>query len=114
VTHSNKAAYMDRYAQPDKGHTDRSDAWWPAPYWDIDTGMAAMLILQTAVDAGLGACFFGLPAEQIPAYREQFDVPDNFNPIGAVSIGYSDEPPRDVSSRRKPADEIIHRGRWTP
>jgi nitroreductase len=113
VTHSNKAAYMDRYAQPDKGHTDRSDAWWPAPYWDIDTGMAAMLILQTAVDAGLGACFFGLPVEQIPAYREQFDVPDNFNPIGAVSIGYSDEPRRDVSSRRKPADEIIHRGRWT-
>jgi nitroreductase len=113
VTHSNKAAYMDRYAEPDKGYTDRSDAWWPAPYWDIDTGMAAMLILQTAVDAGLGACFFGLPAEQIPAYREQFDVPDNFNPIGAVSIGYSDEPPRDISSRRKPADEIIHRGRWT-
>lgn len=113
VTHSNKAAYMDRYAEPDKGYTDRSDSWWPAPYWDIDTGMAALLILQTAVDAGLGACFFGLPAEQIPAYREQFDVPDNFNPIGAVSIGYSDEPPRDISSRRKPADEIIHRGRWT-
>ena len=34
---------------------------WPVPYWHIDTGMAALLILQTAVDEGLGACFFGIP-----------------------------------------------------
>jgi len=51
---SNKAAYLDRYAEPDKGWTDRSESHWPAPYWDIDTGMATMLILLTAVDAGLG------------------------------------------------------------
>jgi nitroreductase len=113
VAHSNKDAYLDRYAQADKGHTDRSEDWWPVPYWDVDTGMAALLILQTAVDAGLGACFFGLPVDRIPVYREQFGVPDNFLPIGAVSIGYSDEPPRDLSKRRKPASDLIHRSRWT-
>jgi nitroreductase len=112
VTHSNKDAYLDRYARPDKGFTDRSDAWWPAPYWDIDTGMAALLILQTAVDAGLGACFFGLPRERIPNYRAAFGVPEQFHPIGAISVGYPAEPPRNLSSRRKPADEVIHRGRW--
>ena len=53
---SNKSAYLDRYAEPDKGWTDRSEAHWPAPYWDIDTGMAAMLILLTAVDAGSARC----------------------------------------------------------
>ena len=63
IAHSNKDAYLDRYAEPDKGFTDRSDAWWPAPYWDIDTGMASLLMLLTAVDAGLGACFFGIPIE---------------------------------------------------
>lgn len=26
IPHSNKDAYLDRYAQPDKGFTDRSDA----------------------------------------------------------------------------------------
>ena len=33
-------AYLDRYALPDKGFADRSDAWWPTPYRDrdIDTG----------------------------------------------------------------------------
>ena len=110
---SNKDAYLDRYALPDKGFTDRSDAWWPAPYWDIDTGFASLLMLLTAVDAGLGACFFGIPVERIDAYRAAFGVPARFTPIGAISIGYSDEPPRDLSSRRKPEAETVHRGRWT-
>src|SRR5215472_5544327 len=34
IAHSNKDAYLDRYALPDKGFTDRSDAWWPAPGWE--------------------------------------------------------------------------------
>jgi nitroreductase len=113
VAHSNKDAYLDRYAQLDKGFTDRSDSWWPAPYWDIDTGFASMLMLLTAVDEGLGACFFGIPIERIDAYREAFNVPPQFHPIGAISFGYSDEPPRDLSSRRKPTAEVVHRGRWS-
>src|SRR5579875_3103046 len=112
VACSNKDVYLDRYAQPDKGYTDRSDAWWPAPYWDIDTGFASLLMMLTAVDAGLGACFFGIPIERIDAYRAAFGVPARFTPIGAISIGYSDEPPRDLSSRRKPKAETVHRGRW--
>jgi nitroreductase len=112
VPHSHKDAYLDRYAQPDKGFVDRSDAWWPAPYWDIDTGFAAMVMLLTAVDAGLGACFFGIPRDRIDTYREAFGVPAAFTPIGAISIGYSDEPPRDLRSRRRAVDEVVHRGRW--
>ena len=113
IAHSSKDAYLDRYALPDKGFTDRSDAWWPAPYWDIDAGFASLLMLLTAVDAGLGACFFGIPVERIDAYRSAFGVPAQFNPIGAISIGYSDEPSRDLSSRRKPEAETVHRGQWT-
>lgn len=113
VVHSNKDAYLDRYAEADKGHTDRAEDWWSVPYWDVDAGMSALLILQSAVDAGLGACFFGLPADRISVYREQFGVPEGFLPVGAVSIGYSDEPPRDLSKRRKPSADLIHRGRWT-
>jgi hypothetical protein len=71
---SNKQAHLDRYAEPDKGWTDRSGAHWPAPCRDIDTGMAAMLMLLTAVDAGLGALFVGVPPEEIgrPARRSAF------------------------------------------
>ena len=112
IAHSNKDAYLDRYARPDKGFPDRSDTWWPAPYWDIDTGFASLLMLLTAVDAGLGACFFGIPADRIGAYRAAFGVPAEFSPIGVISVGYSSEPPRDLSGRRKPAAETVHHGRW--
>lgn len=113
VTCSNKGVYLDRYAQPDKGFVDRSDAWWPAPYWDIDTGFAALLILLTAVDHGLGACFFGLPKTRIDAVHEAFDIPPAFHPIGAITVGYPDEPPRDLKARRKPVGDVVHRGRWS-
>src|SRR6478609_10133913 len=90
---SNKAAYLDRYAQPDKGWTDRDEARWPVPYWDIDTGMASLLILQTVVDEGLGACFFGIPPVQIPGFRAAFGVPEDYLPIGAITIGHRNEEP---------------------
>jgi nitroreductase len=91
---------------------DRSDAWWPAPYWDIDTGFAALLILLSAVDHQLGACFFGMPIERIDAFRQAFAVPSGLRPIGAISIGYPAEPPRDLRARRRPRHDVVHWGRW--
>jgi nitroreductase len=112
---SNKAAYLDRYAEPDKGWTDRSESHWPAPYWDIDTGMAAMLILLTAVDAGLGALFFGVPPEKIDRLRSTFGIPPELQPIGTVAIGYpkpNDPPSPSLKRGHRPTADVIHRGRW--
>jgi nitroreductase len=120
VACANKDAYLERYAQPDKGHTDRSEAWWPAPYWDIDTGFASLLMLLTAVDHGLGACFFGLPIDCIDSVREAFGIPKRFRPIGAISLGYSAETTDDARDdrratrpRRRPEQDVVHRHRWT-
>lgn len=112
---SHKDAYLDRYAQPDKGWTDRDEERWPVPYWDIDTGMAALLMLLTAVDEELGACFFGVPPEKIPGFRDAFGVPDAYNPIGAVTVGYRADGEVAGSGRsrkrRDPAD-VLHYGNW--
>ena len=111
-----KDAYLDRYARQDKGWTDRDESRWPVPYWDIDTGFMALLMLLAAVDEGLGALFFGIMPAQIPRFRELFGVPEAYQPIGAVAIGHPD-PAADrggssrVISRRK-LDELVHRGRW--
>jgi len=113
VVFSNKDTYLDRYAQPDKGFTDRSDAWWTAPYWDIDAGMAALLVLLTAVDEDLGACFFGVPIDRVTPLRRAFGVPESFHPIGAISLGFSSEPPRDLTDRRRPTRETVHYGEWS-
>ena len=104
--------YLDRYAEPDKGWTDRDPGRWPAPFWHIDTGFAALLMLLTAVDAGLGALFFGVfrPDE----FRAAFDVPDAYTPIGAIAIGYPapDEPSPSLRRGRKPLADVVHRGGW--
>jgi nitroreductase len=115
VVLSSKDAYLDRYAEPDKGWTDRDEARWPVPYWDVDAGMAALLMLLTAVDEGLGACFFGVPAPRVDALRSAFGVPPSFRPVGVVSVGQpGDEDRRSPSLRRgrRGLDEVVHRGRW--
>jgi nitroreductase len=116
VTHSSKQAYLDRYAAADKGWTDRDEARWSAPYWHIDTGMAALLILLSAVDEGLGACFFGIPPVRIPPYREAFGVPSAYHPIGAITVGFPAPDRRSPSLRRgrRGVDEVVHYGRWSP
>src|SRR5918996_995997 len=61
---SSKQAYLDRYAEPDKGR-------WPAPFWDIDCAFATMTLLLGVVDAGLGALFFGI-VDGVPGLRSTF------------------------------------------
>jgi nitroreductase len=114
VAHSNKGAYLDRYAEPDKGWTDRAEERWPVPYWDIDTGFASLLMLLTAVDEGLGACFFGIPPERFSEYRAAFGVPEHITPIGAVSVGYAAPDHRSGSLKRgrRQVDDVVHRGHW--
>jgi nitroreductase len=111
-----KDIYLDRYARQDKGWTDRDEARWPVPYWDIDTGFVALLMLLAAVDEGVGALFFGIPPALIPRFRDQFGVPGSYLPIGAVAIGHPD-PANDQGGssrviRRRSLDELVHHGHW--
>ena len=111
---SHKQAYLDRYAESDKGWVDKDEARWPVPYWDIDAGFAALLMLLTAVDEELGACFFGVPPEQTDAFRAAFGVPSEFTPIGCVAVGYPAPDRRSPSLRRghRPVEDVVHRGSW--
>ena len=110
---ASKEAYLDRYAEADKGWADRDEARWPIPYWDIDCGFATMAMLLTAVDEGLGALFFGV-FDGLPALRAAFGIPPQFHPIGALAIGWPapDEPSPSLQRGRRPEGEVIHRGRW--
>ncbi len=109
-----KEGYLDRYAESDKGWVDRDEARWPVPYWDIDTGMAALLMLLSAVDTGLGACFFGIPPERLAVVHERFAIPATHTPIGVISLGYRapDRPGSAGSRPHKPAGQVVFEGRW--
>jgi nitroreductase len=114
---SSRHAYLKRYALPDKGWTDEDEKRWPVPFWHIDTGMATLLILQTVTDEGLGACYFGIPPEKVAGVRAAYDIPETFDPIGAVTIGHrttTDGLAGSPSTRpRKSQDDVVHRGRWS-
>jgi nitroreductase len=114
---SSKQAYLERYSEADKGWTDKAEARWPVPYWDLDTAMASLLILLSAVDEGLGACFFGVPTEHVDPLREAFGIPEEYKPIGAITLGHRTDDPGVPGSaatrRRKSLEEVVHRGRWS-
>ena len=112
VAFSDKETYLDRYAEPDKGWTDRDETRWAVPYWHIDTGMAALLVLLGAVDAGLAACFFGVPGHRWGPLRQTFAVPERLSPIGAISLGYRAPDRRSPSLRRgrRPLSDVVAYG----
>ena len=113
VPMSSKRVYLDRYAEPDKGWTDRDEARWPVPFWHIDTGMATRLMLLTVVDEGLGAVYFGIVPEAVQPFRERFGLPADHEPIGAVAIGHNAETdPPNLSPHRRPLADLVHYGSW--
>lgn len=117
-----KAAYLDRYAEPDKVNAawaGRDETFWPMPFWHLDTAMASLLILQTVTDAGLGACFFGIVPDREVEVRRALGLPDSGDPhpIGAITIGHP--APRGTGAagsasrrRRTPWTDVAHRGRY--
>ena len=112
---TSEEAYLDRYAEPDKGWIDRDPARWSAPYWFVDAGMASMAALLSAVDHDLGACFFGIPVDRIGAVRDAYDVPASQLSVGVISLGYAGSAGITGSPSRRPRKataQVIHRGSW--
>ncbi len=141
VVVTDPGAYARRYAAPDKaraaaeqaaaeqaaaqpgaagGTPAAGGAAAPAAWWDVDAGMAAVLLLLTAVDAGLGACFFGVPPQRHEAVRAALGVPQDRRLVGVVSVGTpAPHPTRRGGGARSPhrparrgAAEVGHDGRF--
>ncbi|HRA26315.1 nitroreductase family protein, partial [Ornithinibacter sp.] len=96
---------------------DRSPDRWPIPYWDTDTAMAAMIMLLGAEDAGLGALFFGVPAQRHDAVREAHGIPTDRRLVGVIALGApaaraarTGGSPR--TRPRRPLGDVLHEGRF--
>jgi len=87
---------------------------WPVPYWFVDGGFAALLMLLSATDAGVGACFLGNFRGE-PALRLALGVPDDRRYVGAVVLGAAaehDPPSASLARGRRQPREVLHRGGW--
>jgi len=112
---ASKPSYLERYAEPDKAKLGgRRVADWAVPYWLVDTSFATMLLLLGLTQEGLGSLFFALQKPAGPLL-EALGVPDGWEPLGAVAIGWpsaDDRPSTSANRPRKPLAEVVHRGRW--
>ena len=108
-----KNAYLNRYAEADKGWTDKDEGRWSVPYWYVEAGMAALLGLLTVVDERLGAVFTG--CRDLNYIRREFEIPDEYTPIGAILIGYPsdvDPPSPSLKRGRRNLKDVIHYESW--
>jgi nitroreductase len=116
VLFSDREAYLTRYAEADKGSVPPDEQDWPIPYWHVDTGMAAMILLLGATERGLGSLFFGVPGGCWPQLRRRFGVPERLTPVGVVSLGAPAPDKRSPSLRRgrRPFDDAVAYGSFSP
>jgi nitroreductase len=109
--------YHERYRQPDK-LDEGEEIEWPVPYWQVDAGAAAMLVLLAAVDEGLAAGVFGVPAERMQGVRTLLELPDDIAIVEVITLGYpaEDSASDRLSSRgtrpRRPLDQLVRWERW--
>ncbi|MGY2126414.1 hypothetical protein ACW9HJ_33665 [Nocardia gipuzkoensis] len=66
------------------------------------------------MDEGLGACFFAIMPEHLEGFRAEFGVPDAYDPIGAITVGYraTDQPSARFTQRRRGIEDVVHGGYW--
>jgi nitroreductase len=113
---SDPERYLSRYRQPDKvefGKTQADD--WPVRFWDVDGGMASMVVLLAAIDKGLAGWFFGI-AHGEEAVRTRLRIPPDRNMVGVIGLGYADPAEVKIGSattrKRRPLSEQLHRNGW--
>ena len=110
--------YHERYRQPDKLDESGTEIEWPVPYWYVDAGKAAMLVLLAAIDEGLAAGVFGVPAERIGDFRGLLGLPDEVAVVEVITIGHaaedsvSDQRSSRATRPRKSLGELVRWERW--
>jgi FMN reductase [NAD(P)H] len=110
--------YHERYQRRDKLQiTGGKEIDWPAPYWYVDAGAAAMTLMLAAIDEGLETAIFGVTDQAM--LRRTLGLPEDMRFVAVVTMGYPvdgpDEPSGDASvfsERRKPRDEVVRWERW--
>ncbi len=117
VPYVSPAAYVERYAEPDKAHTGlgADPQSWAVPYWFVDGGAAVMALLLAVEAEGLGALLFG-QFDHEPAVRAEFGVPEGYRAVGTVAIGRprSGRDPGASATRGRPSPaEHVHFGHWS-
>jgi nitroreductase len=112
VVCASEQLYRERYRESDKLREGGSEIEWPVPFWYFDAGCACMIIFLAAVNEGLAAAFTGVfHTEQM---RKLLGIPNKYQPVGVISIGYRGVDVKSSSLRRgrRSGQEVVHYEHW--
>ena len=107
----------DRYHEPDKIRSEGKEIDWPVPFWYFDVGCSCMLVFLAAVNEGLAASFAGSVGIFKPGIlRKELGIPDHYEPVGVLSLGYPDHandvPSPSLKRGRRPLRDCVHDEKW--
>ena len=86
---------------PDGAHSYPDDARTAAEHtmFTVAVGAAVQALLVALAVRGVGSCWIGSTIFAADLVRAELDLPDDWEPLGAIAIGYPAEP----SGPREPA-----------
>jgi len=97
--------------EAEAGHSETERRIWTTR----STALAAMTLMYAAWERGVGGCpMEGFDSE---ALVEAFDIPDGYEPVMLVTLGYPAEGADDLERERKgrrPTEEVVHYGSFDP
>jgi coenzyme F420-0:L-glutamate ligase/coenzyme F420-1:gamma-L-glutamate ligase len=83
------------HAYPDAARTDAEHTMFT-----VAVGAAVQALLVALAVRGVGSCWIGSTIFAADLVRAELDLPPDWEPLGAIAIGYAEEPP----GMRDPAD----------
>ncbi len=105
-----KEALLDNVAQMAEMSAAERRTWTTR-----STALAAMTVMYAARDHGVASCpMEGFDEE---ALVDEFDIPDQYEPVMLITLGYPAEGAADIENERKarrPVEEIVHYGEFEP
>jgi nitroreductase len=107
----------DRYNEPDKIRSGGKEIDWPVPFWYFDVGCSCMLVFLAAANEGLASSFSGSVGIFKPGLlRKELGIPEHYEPVGVLSLGYPDLPSEvpspSLKRGRRPVKDFIHYEKW--
>lgn len=105
-----KEALLDNVAQMSEMSASERRTWTTR-----STALAAMTVMYAARDHGVASCpMEGFDGE---ALVDEFDIPDQYEPVMLITLGYPAEGAADIENERKarrPVEKIVHYGEFEP
>jgi coenzyme F420-0:L-glutamate ligase / coenzyme F420-1:gamma-L-glutamate ligase len=92
------------HSYPDAARTDAEHTMFT-----VAVGAAVQALLVALAVRGVGSCWIGSTIFTPDLVRTELDLPDDWEPLGAIAIGYSEQPVTEPREPVAPSDLLVRK-----